>query len=252
MSRPWYYPTALTRDDMPVRLLVNGVERTGWRTAGRRGPVWIVAGPNRETERLPRWVSVLWQPLDLAAWRDPLPAVTATVVGPHVAAPKPPPAPVADERPADDSQIAADGYALAPHIPAAECETRLLRALLTDRALPDRERAALRVRANWPPYMHEPGDYPPAVSLRWRPTKQDVDDYLVAMGWYVGLDPHERRIVRWRALGRSFKSIGQDLGGRSDEHARRAYHRALARALLIANAPAPKNKPQRQRMREPA
>lgn len=113
-------------------------------------------------------------------------------------------------------------------------ERRLLRALATDRALPDRERSRLRVRSGWPETCPGPGDYPPEAVTRFRPTKADLDDYLVVMGWFVRLDALERRACWLRARGATWKTMGAELDCH-ERTARQRYRAAVTRLGRIAS-----------------
>lgn len=114
-------------------------------------------------------------------------------------------------------------------------EARILLAFRVDRALPDRERSLMRVRANWPATGYEPGDYPPQITTRFRASPAQVDDYLVVMKWVAQLEALERRALLLRSLGLTFKTIAERLGGKRDEHgARRVYKGAIERVGQIA------------------
>jgi|GEM_PF-3799489 len=239
LAAPWYRLADLDREDELVWLravagrIVKGVVRFT-----RKGQSVAVLTPDgRGLERVKSYAKPdLWQPFDPLAW-GPLP---------HPAVVQPEPPPLIRPRPAREHAPAARPplpeaipYNPPGAIARAECEARLLRALKTDRALPDTDRLKLAVRTNWPETGYAPGDWPPEISLRWRPFPEDVSDYLVAMAWFARLEPFDRRLVRLRALGRSFRAIGEELrwekGAQSDEWARLRYAEAIDRALVIAN-----------------
>lgn len=236
LSGHWYSVSALP-ERVFVWLAITGQgPRVGCMILGRRGPRYVLRGARGEEERLQRHAEpTLFQPIDPTRWRFPLPP-------PRILQPEAPPLPPPHERrratlaPAGQPPLpTAITYAAPGAITLAECEARLLRALKTDQALPDTDRAKLAVRANWPATGYEPGDYPPAINLRWRPFHEDVEDYLTAMAWFAALMGFERRLVRWRAAGFSFARIGEREGNRSDEWARQQYIGALTRAWRTAN-----------------
>jgi hypothetical protein len=64
---------------------------------------------------------------------------------------------------------------------------------------------------------------------KWVPEPYDHDNYLIAMGWFarLGREPDGariQRVVRWRALGFSFKAIGENWLHLSRERARYLYN----------------------------
>ncbi len=241
LSGHWYSVSGLTRERTWVWMMITGQgPRLGYMVPGRGGARYVVRGPRGEEERVPRHATPsLFQPIAERPWPDPLPA-------PAVLQPDLEPLPDPSRRrkahlaPAGHPPLpTAIAYGPPGHIGLEECEARLLRALMTDRALPDTDRAKLGVRANWPETSYGPGDYPPGISLRWRPFPEDVQDYITAMGWFAALSKTERELVRLRAAGLSFARIGERLvpkgRGGSDELARQHYIQALTRALVIAN-----------------
>ena len=84
---------------------------------------------------------------------------------------------------------------------------RIERAIKTDRALPDRERAQMKVRVH--PFIvgYDRWDWPPAAQTRFTPNRHDLDDYLPAMALLAKLPEDLRQIVMWAALGDSFASV---------------------------------------------
>jgi hypothetical protein len=114
---------------------------------------------------------------------------------------------------------------------------RIVRALEVDKALGDREAGWLKVGSWWPATRPGPGDYPPEAVTRDRPKPSEVTDYLVVMPWLArleredtarGVEPRERhlRVLRLRAYGLSFRSVGDKIG-RSEDTARKRWGDAL-------------------------
>lgn len=234
-SRRWFPVSHLARENVPVVLLLGGGPVKGVMRRGRRHPTyWVPAADGAGLVKLAPFAEPsLWRPEDEATWPDPLPAPAVLQYPPL---PRPEARPRAVLAPAGAPPLpSAIAYSPAGSITLAECEARLLRALKTDRALPDTDRAKLRVRIQWPATAPEPGDYPPEISLRWQPFPEDVADYLVAMAWFAALPGFEKSLVRRRAAGASFARMAQEAGGRSDEWAKQQYVAALTRAWGIAN-----------------
>lgn len=118
-----------------------------------------------------------------------------------------------------------------------EVEERLLRAMMTLRAVPDRERRFFAVKSGHPPHVQEAMDAyasVEAVAPRFRPTPFDVSDYLTALSWARCLDRMQWRVVWLRSFGLSFGVIGHSIG-QSDETARRRYREAITDAWISAN-----------------
>lgn len=228
----WYPIAHMPPRRAEVRLTGHGgYVVTGWHdirmVAGKRIAWWF--------ERAGRLVAPLervlleptgyrsptaWQPLDAAAWPHPLPdPLSFGGFGPRWA---PPAAPiVAAETPAAD---AAD--------PVTRFEARLLTAWRVDRALPDTDRAKLRVRSTWPATRPGPGDYPPEQVTRFQPSREQVADYLVVMPHIARLSRVMRRVTRLRADGYGYLAIAHVLRQREgidqdERHARTLYRRAL-------------------------
>lgn len=140
--------------------------------------------------------------------------------GPPVPAPK-------FDRPALEAPWQPDSAAL------AEIERRVLRAFEVDRALPDREKDWLKVRAFGLLTRPGPGDYPPEQVTRDRPKPAEITDYLVVMPLVARLGTADIRLIRLRSFGLSFRSIAD----RIDTHeqtARKQFRAALHRLAGLA------------------
>lgn len=232
----WFPVSGLSRERTLVWLMVAGKPVQGYMKRGRKlASWWVPAADGRGYEKVPRHAEpTLFRPLDGVAWEDPLPP-------PAVLQPEPIPAyPAIRQRanlapPNAPPLPAAIPYSPRGKISLAECEARILRAIKTDRALPDTDKAKMAVRANWPATSAGPGDYPPEINLKWRPFPEDVADYLTAMGWYARLGCFEQRLIKRRALGASFLRMAEEEGGRSHEWARQQYIAAITRAWVLAN-----------------
>ncbi|WP_286194390.1 DUF6362 family protein [Agrobacterium sp. Ap1] len=116
---------------------------------------------------------------------------------------------------------------------------RLMRALKTLRALPDREKRFFIVKSSSPDYVREymdaydpDNDYGP----RFQPTPADVSDCLTALSWIRHLDKSAWQIVWWRSFDVSFGLIGKRIG-RSDETARRRFEDVITDAWIAVNNP---------------
>lgn len=118
-------------------------------------------------------------------------------------------------------------------------ERRLMRAMKTVRALPDREHRFQRggqpnrcniavVQEYMDAYGREEEHGPP-----FRPTAADVSDMLTALDWLRGLEKNECKLLWWRSFEVSFRVIAARLG-RSDETARTRYRDALLKAWYNA------------------
>lgn len=118
-----------------------------------------------------------------------------------------------------------------------EVGNRLMTAMQTLRAVPDRERRFFVPRSSSPDYIRSYIDaYDPDddIQPRFQPTPFDVSDYLTALSWVRHLDKHEWKILWWRSFGLSFGVIGKQIG-RSDETARMRYENAVTEAWISAN-----------------
>lgn len=116
---------------------------------------------------------------------------------------------------------------------------RLLTAMKTLRALPDREKRFFIVKSSSPDYVraymdaYDPdNDYGP----RFQPTPADVSDCLVALSWIRHLEFSAWKIVWWRSFDMSFGVIGKQIG-RSDETARRRYEDVITDGWIAVNNP---------------
>lgn len=119
----------------------------------------------------------------------------------------------------------------------AECETRVMRAMRTLRAMPDKERRFFVVKSGMPAHVQEQIDAYASVEARaprFTPTPFDVTDYLTALSWARHLPKHQWRILWWRSFGLSFGQIAAYIG-RSDETARRNFKEAIIDAWTAAN-----------------
>lgn len=238
LDGPWFAIGALDRAEMAVWLRgATPVPVKGVMRESRRGRRYLVPGEDGRTlvAVARHHEPTLFQPLDIGRWPDPLPA-------PAILQPAPPPLRPPAERakarlaPAGSPPLPeAIAYSPPGRIDIEECEARLIRALKTDRALPDTDKAKLAVRSQWPETAYAPGDWPPEITTRWTPFPEDVRDYLIAMAWFVRLNGFDRRLLRQRARGYSFGRMAEENGGRSDEWARQQYLGALTRGLYAAN-----------------
>lgn len=232
---PWYPVSQPPPRRVLVRLYVSrrGVMVDGWHDLrnlqGVLVPWWFekrgrLFAPLERVLPQPtgRFSPTVWQPLDRAAWSDPLPEPAGVSFGPHFTPPREGPPPPAPPLPA-----ASD--------PVAEFEARLLLAYRVDDALPDTDRAKLRVRANWPETRPGPGDYPPEQVTRFRPTPEMVADYMVVMAHAARLDARAQRCVRLKARGYGFHWIGRGLKT-DDITAQRIYRDARLRCWGFAVA----------------
>lgn len=241
----WWAVAHLARERHIVWLKVGGVSVKGYMRAGGkvgRPPRYYVMGPDGRTpvKLAGHAEPTLWRPLEheLVAWAAKLPP-PAVLQGDRGALPALPPSLMRARFSASPQGApllpSAIPYSPPGAITMQECEARILRALKTDNALPNNEAAKLKVRANWPATGFGPGDYPPEISIRWRPFAEDLADYLTAMEWASKLQPAELRLVRRRALGASFTRIGDEEGGRGHEWARQQYIFAITAAWRHAN-----------------
>lgn len=96
--------------------------------------------------------------------------------------------------------------------PVMAMATRLARAIKTDRALPNRERAMLRARVHQFPVGYDRMDYPPEAKTRFQPSKQDLADYLPVMAHYAALPADLQAVIAWVALGDSMTTAAWRYG----------------------------------------
>jgi len=117
-----------------------------------------------------------------------------------------------------------------------EAEVLLRRGVLTD-GFGDGKRAA-KVRSQLEPDAADDREaWDEAAGKlnlfgKWAPQAFDFDNYLIAMGWFarLGREPDGarlQRVVRWRALGFSFKAIGENWLHLSRERARYLYNTGI-------------------------
>jgi hypothetical protein len=124
-------------------------------------------------------------------------------------------------------------------VPRSDVESRLLTAMKTLRALPDRERRFFVAKSSSPDYVRDYIDaYDPDVEImpRFQPTPKDVSDCLTALSWVRHLDKPVWQILWWRSFDISFGLIAKYIG-RSDEAARKRYENAVMDAWIAANTP---------------
>lgn len=118
-----------------------------------------------------------------------------------------------------------------------DVEARLLRAMQTLRAMPDRERRFFIVKSGHPSHVQEYIDAYAAAEIkppRFQPSPADVSDYLRVLSWTRCLDKNAWKIVWWRSFDVSFGKIARYIG-RSDETARRRYKEAVVDVWGAAN-----------------
>lgn len=234
----WYSISTLPPYERVILRHGGWGEATGWKAFSRRGqPIYYRIRPDTSVEQLRSFATPeLWRPQVPARWAGPLPEPAVVTREPD-----PPLPPTSKRRKVVRLALAGElplpwaiAYSAAGDISLEECEARLLRALKTDRALPDRERQQLRVKIHQLDTEPAPGDWPMGITLRWAPFREDIHDYVTAMGWFAALSQRERRLVRERVMGWSFTRMG-DERGRSDEWARQQYIEALIKAWIVAN-----------------
>lgn len=118
-----------------------------------------------------------------------------------------------------------------------DVEARLLRAMQTLRALPDRELRFFVVKSGHPSHVQEYIDAYAAADIkppRFQPTPADVSDYLRVLSWTRCLDKNAWKLIWWRSFDISFGRISRYIG-RSDETARRRYKEAMVDVWAAAN-----------------
>lgn len=118
-----------------------------------------------------------------------------------------------------------------------DVERRLMIAMRTLRALPDRERRFFIVKSSSPDYVQESMTAYAAVEdigPRFQPTPSDITDCLPALAWVRHLERSAWQILWWRSFELSFGVIGKYIG-RSDETARKRYETAVTDAWIAAN-----------------
>ncbi|AYD02214.1 DUF6362 family protein [Neorhizobium sp. NCHU2750] len=118
-----------------------------------------------------------------------------------------------------------------------EVEGRLMTAMRTLRAMPDRERRFFIVKSSSPDYVQESVTAYASVEdigPRFQPSPADVSDCLYALAWVRHLDRAAWQILWWRSFELSFGVIGKYIG-RSDETARKRFETAITDAWIAAN-----------------
>jgi len=118
-----------------------------------------------------------------------------------------------------------------------EVETRLMRAMKTLRAMPDRERRFFGMKSGMPEHVQDQIDAYASVEVlapRFRPSPFDVSDYLRALSWARHLQRSQWQFLWWRSFDFSFGLMAK-YTGQSDETARRRYREALTDAWVAAN-----------------
>lgn len=119
----------------------------------------------------------------------------------------------------------------------SDVELRLLTAMKTLRALPDRERRFFIVKSSSPDYVQESVTAYAAVEdlgPRFQPSPAEISDCLHALAWVRHLELSAWRILWWRSFDLSFGVIGKQIG-RSDETARKRFDTAVTDAWIAAN-----------------
>lgn len=119
----------------------------------------------------------------------------------------------------------------------SDVQERLMTAMRTLRALPDKERRFFIVKSTSPDYIHDYIDAYNSVEQvmpRFRPTPSDVSDCLVALSWVRHMRKDQWLMLWWRSFELSFGMIGKYIG-RSDETARKRYEEAVTDAWAAAN-----------------
>lgn len=119
-----------------------------------------------------------------------------------------------------------------------DVERRLMTAMKTLRAVPDRERRFFIVKSSSPDYVQESVTAYAAVEdigPRFQPTAAEVSDCLTALSWVRHLDRAAWQMLWWRSCDLSFGVIGKYIG-RSDEAARKRFETAVTDAWIAANS----------------
>jgi hypothetical protein len=208
-DRPWF---GIALRSMPPNKevaelrLPDGTEILGWRVYDS------VLGRSRYW----RWSEEAPPPSDQSAWaRNGVQEVIPV-----------------DWRPYVRPKVGVDQDAIARR----EAETILMRTIRADGFKRNAARgdvqgfkSSLDVDAAW---SEEYSRY--AANEKWRPEGFDWDNYLIAMRWYVELTADEKKVVRWRCVGRSFWWIGDMLRGVSGERARKIYNSAIDKIWSFA------------------
>lgn len=233
-----------------VQLGVWAGEGYGWaRTeAVRLEKVWH--------EPVSRFSPTAFRPLDVAAWRHPLPAPLDPVFGANR-----PISPLSEPAESIDPHLASDGWpypdiALGLGVPRSseECEARVLRAFRTSHAQSRVGHGSGSTCADIPREMvlvalklaeqerlaqeRERGIVQSLEAVRsgWTPTKRDLADWWVALGWLEGLAPRKVRIVGLRAADPpwSYHQIKDHVRVACGKTAKAWYGQAMAWAFAAA------------------
>lgn len=230
-----------------------GGEGYGW----MRSDVIELEFVNRETDQSP----VAFRPLDLSAWRHPLPEPLDSSFGASVAQCQPrleaqealDPHHGSDDWPYPGLRLGAEGA-----VPKSreECEARILRAFRTSHSsaggfvghmssgtcadIP-REQVQIalahcnaeRIREELRLGVAQPLN---AVRSGWTPTKRDIGDWVQALQWLNSAEPRAVHVVELRAADPpwSFRQIAERMRLSSHNTARRWYAAAVAHAFASA------------------
>lgn len=122
-------------------------------------------------------------------------------------------------------------------VPRSDVERRIMTAMRTLRALPDKERRFFVVKSSSPDYIHEYIDAYNSVEEvmpKFRPSPTDVSDCLYALSWVRHMPKNMWQILWWRSFELSYGVIAKYIG-RSDETARKRFEEAITDAWAAAN-----------------
>lgn len=123
-------------------------------------------------------------------------------------------------------------------VPMRDVQARVMRAMKTLRALPDREARFLKVGSAWPSYVQEYMDAynsVEAIAPRFNPNPFDISDFLRALDWTRHLQNPQWRLLWWRSFDLSFGAIGRRIG-QSDETVRRKFRDTMIDVWSVANS----------------
>lgn len=124
--------------------------------------------------------------------------------------------------------------------PMSQIERRLITAMKTIRALPDREKRFQVMKGASIPYLQDYMDAYSSADIKvaeYVPSPADVSDCLTALSWVRHVDKRKWKIMWLRSFGFSFGLIGRYIS-RSDETARRWYREGITDAWSTANGAA--------------
>lgn len=121
-------------------------------------------------------------------------------------------------------------------IDPVEVEERLMRAHKTLWAMPDLNYHLSQ--SSMPEYL-DPLDPEYMAKLqarfeRFKPSPFDVSDCLIALGWLIGMQPNEKKIIEMVAEDMEFKQIAEVIG-RDVRTAKNRYRNAISNAWLYAS-----------------